>query len=243
MPDEFAGRRIIITGAAGAIGAACARQLAERGARLLLIDVNGEALQRVATALPGGPHATAVSRLDSPQSCAAALGSLDGPLYGFVHMAGLFEAHDLTPEARAVYDRTLAANMTNAFDMVCAVLPRFARDEPGRMVFATSLAYRRGSLGRVAYSMAKGGITGLVRALARNLGSRILVNAVAPGVIDSPMAAPVILERRQRILDEIPLGRLGRPEEVAGVVRFLLGEQSTYITGQIINVDGGIINS
>lgn len=243
MPEEFQDRRIVITGAAGAIGAACARQLAKSGARLLLLDVNEEKLEEVAAALPGGPHASAVSPLDSPETCAAALDSLDGPVYGYVHMAGLFEAHDMTPEARAVYDRAMAANMTNAFDMVCAVLPRFEKTVTGRMVFATSLAYRRGSLGRVAYSMAKGGVAGLVRALARNLGPQILVNAVAPGVIESPMAASIIQERRQRMLDEIPLGRLGRPEEVAGVIKFLLGEQSTYITGQIINVDGGIINS
>lgn len=240
---ELDGRRIVVTGAAGGIGAAVARMAAERGAQLLLVDPNEQGLQSVLGALPGEGHVAATSLLDSPRACADVLSRLEGPLYGLVHMAGIFVPHELEPGARDVYDRTVAANMTNAFDLVCAMVDRLVSDEPARLVFASSQAYRRGSLGHVAYSMAKGGIAGLVRALARNLRARALVNGVAPGVIETSMPARIIAARREDMLKEIPLGRLGTAEEVAGVVVFLLGPLSTYVTGQIINIDGGTNNA
>ena len=242
MKESFENRTIVLTGAAGGIGRATAELLAPRGARLLLIDPDGAGARGLADSLPGGPHAVAESSLDSPGACQEALAAMAGPIYGLVHMAGIFEKHDLVPEARAVYDRTLAANLTNGFDLVTAALPRLVQSEPARMVFASSLAFRRGSMGRVAYSAAKGGVAGLVRALARNLGSRALVNGIAPGVIETPMIREIRKERGEAMISEIPLGRLGRAEEVAGVVTFLLGPFSSYITGQIINIDGGLIN-
>lgn len=240
---DFAGRTIVITGAAGGIGSAVARMAADRGAKLVLIDPNQVGLEDLAGRLVGGPHVTIPSYLESPSACADALARVEGPIYGLVHMAGIFVPHALEPAAREVYDRTVAANMTNAFDLVCAMTDRLVTDAPARLVFASSQAYRRGSLGHVAYSMAKGGIAGFVRALARNLRSRALVNGVAPGVIETAMPAHIIAARKDEMLREIPLGRLGSPDEVAGVVIFLLGPLSTYVSGQIINVDGGVNNA
>ncbi|MDR3521873.1 MAG: SDR family oxidoreductase [Acidocella sp.] len=234
---------IIVTGAAGAIGGTVARMAALEGARLLLVDLDGARLTAIARDLGGGPHLTAISSLQSPEDCAAVAALAGSPIYGLVHMAGLFMPHDLSAAARPVYDLTIAANMTNAFDLVCAIEPFLVTDVPARLVFASSQAYRRGSIGHVAYSMAKGGVAGLTRALARNLRARALVNAVAPGVIETPMTHDMLAARRQEIINEIPLGRLGTAEEVAGVVLFLLGPQSTFITGQVINVDGGTNNS
>lgn len=241
--NELQGRTIIITGAAGGIGAAVARMADRQGAKLLLVDPNETALQTLTKSLSEKSHATSASFLDSPEECAKVLAQVDGPIYGLVHMAGIFVPHDLTPAARKTYDRTIAANMTNAFDLVCAMSDRLTTDAPARLVFASSQAYRRGSLGHVAYSMAKGGIAGLVRALARNFRARALVNAVAPGVIDTGMPANILAARKEDILKEIPLGRIGTADEVAGVVMFLLGPLSTYVTGQIINIDGGTNNS
>jgi 3-oxoacyl-[acyl-carrier protein] reductase len=240
---DFEGRTIVVTGAAGGIGSAVARMAASRGARLVLIDPNEAGLEILIRQLDGGPHIIVPSLLENPSACAEALSRFEGPIYGLVHMAGIFVPHELEPAAREVYDRTVAANMTNAFDLVCAVMDRLVTEVPARLVFASSQAYRRGSLGHVAYSMAKGGIAGLVRALARNLRSRALVNGVAPGVIETSMPAHIIAARRDEMLHEIPLGRLGSPDEVAGVVVFLLGPLSTYVSGQIINVDGGVNNA
>lgn len=240
--SELRDRTIIVTGAAGAIGTVTCHQLAAAGARLVLVDLSKERLQALAGELPGTGHRIQASALESPAACRSVVQGIEGPIYGLVHLAGIFVAHDLTPAAREVYDRTMAANATNAFDMVCALSDRLVTDEPARMVFASSMAYRRGSLGHVAYAMAKGAIAGLVRALSRNYGPDVLVNAVAPGVIDSPMPQHILAVQKDAIIDRTPLRRLGTVEEVANVITFLMGPKASFITGQVINVDGGAVN-
>ena len=106
-----------------------------------------------------------------------------------------------------------------------------------------ALAFRRGGVQHAAYSAAKGALVGLTRALARRFREKATVNALGPGVIDTPMPADIIRLRREKLLAEIPFGRFGRPEEVATVIRFLLSDDSSYITGQTINVDGGAVMS
>ena len=122
--NELQERTIIITGAAGGIGAAVARMADKEGARLLLVDPNEEALGELARSLNGEKHVSATSFLDSPDECAKVLAKINGPIYGLVHMAGIFVPHELIPAARETYDRTIAANMTNAFDLVCAMNDR-----------------------------------------------------------------------------------------------------------------------
>ena len=229
-------RTIAITGAAGGIGRALCPLLAELGDRLLLIDRAESGVEDYAAELGG--VAVAGSPL-SAEECRAALDAVDGPIFGFVHLAGTFEPDDVLGGDPSVWQRTMQNNLENAYNFATALEPRLPQDRMGRVVFIASLAFRAGSPDHVAYSAAKGGLVGMTRALARRFRERATVNALAPGIIETPMPAHVIATRGNLWKASNPLGRFGQPEEVATVIRFLLSEDSSYITGQTINVDGG----
>jgi 3-oxoacyl-[acyl-carrier protein] reductase len=158
-------------------------------------------------------------------------------------LAGLFEPDIPDPDDHGVWNRAIAANLTNAYDMAVAFSTRFDRRGPARIVLTSSVAYRRGSAAYAPYAAATGGIVGLTRALSRKLAPDVLVNAIAPGVIETRMAEPVIAERGDAYRQEIPLQRFGKPFEVASVIRFLCSPDASYITGQTITIDGGITNA
>ncbi|HVZ09298.1 SDR family NAD(P)-dependent oxidoreductase [Rhodopila sp.] len=239
----FTGKRIIITGGAGGIGIETARTLMVHGAHVVLADRDQAALDRAIGALGRVQIATIASELGTPAECARVVEAAGAPPYALIHLAGVFERDALDPDDHGVWDRAIAANLTNAYDMAVAFAARFNRTEPARIVFASSVAYRRGSPDRVPYAAAKGGIVGLTRALSRKLAPDVLVNAVAPGVIETQMAAPIIAERGEAYRQEIPLKRFGRPTEIASVIRFLCSADSSYMTGQTITIDGGITNA
>ncbi len=230
----------VITGAAGGIGIALANRLADTGWRLHLCDVDQSRIAAMQRDLP--PDTTiCASLLDTPDACAAALPS--DRIDALVHLAGIFEFHRLDANGRKVYDRTIQHNQTNAYDISAAVETRIC--DHGRIVFTSSLAFNRGAADNVSYSMAKGALVGLTRSLSRKLARRgILVNAVAPGLIETPMLRTVMAGRdEQALTDSVPLGRLGEAREVAAVLAFLLSDDASYITGQLINIDGGLVNS
>jgi NAD(P)-dependent dehydrogenase (short-subunit alcohol dehydrogenase family) len=247
--DYWAGRSAIITGGAGGIGLATARALLDHGASVLLVDVNARRLNHASVALGGlgrGRVAVACSPIADPASCAAVLAAAPAPPLALVHLAGLYEIDDLDGDDRAVWQRAIASNLTTAYDMALGfarVVSSERSRQPARIVLTSSIAFRRGGPDNIAYSAAKGGIVGLTRALARRFAPRILVNAVAPGVIETSMTKGLIERRGPFFKAEIPLGRWGRAEEVAGVIRFLCGPDATYITGQTLTIDGGLTNA
>ena len=234
-------RNFVVTGGGGAIGQACARQLLDLGARVLLVDIDDARLDAAAQVF-GGAVDVHRSALDSP-AAAAALEAMGGSVHGLVNMAGIFEHDPLDPEDRSAWDRSMAANLTNAYDLCVAYQTRRDPEKVGRIVMASSLAFRRGAPGRVAYCAAKAGIVGMVRALAREFAPHTLVNAVAPGFIRTSMTEELAQTRGDDYLKTIPLGRFGTPDDVAAMVVFLCGPGSAYITGQTYNVDGGLWNS
>lgn len=229
-------RTIVLTGAAGGIGRALAPMLHGLGDKLLLIDVEGSGVEEMATAY--GAAAVAGAPL-SVGECKAALNRVDGPIDGFVHLAGTFERDMQLGEDPTVWRRTIDNNLENAYAFATALVPRLPAGRMARWVFLSSLAYRRGGLEHAAYSAAKGGLVGLTRALARRYAKQATINALAPGIIDTPMPSEIIRDRGDALLASCPMGRFGEAREVATVIRFLLSDDASYITGQTINVDGG----
>ncbi len=242
MAGEFAGRTIVITGGAGGIGVATARTFLDHGADVLLVDLDGPRLVAAQQALGEAHVRTVVSDLATPQACVEIMQGA-APVYALIHLAGLFERDPFVSDEHDIWDRAIAANLTNAYDMAVAFAPCADPRGPARIVLTSSVAYRRGSAGYPPYAAAKGGIVGLTRALSRKLAPDVLVNAVAPGLIDTRMAVPTIAERGEAYKKEIPVQRYGEASEVASVIRFLCSQDSSYVTGQTITVDGGITNA
>lgn len=240
----YEGRQFVVTGGAGGIGRACAQDLVQRGAYVLLVDLDAGRLDEAGAQIDGGDRvATHVSLLASPTQAAAALDAAGRPIFGLIHMAGLFEPDPLDPNDHSAWDRALAANLTNGYDLGVAYQSRRDKAAVGRIVLCSSGAYRKGVPGRVAYSVAKAGIVGLTRGLSRQFAPHTLVNAVAPNAIRTGMTNAVFIERGDAILATIPLGRFGEPQEISSVVTFLCGPGASYLTGQTINVDGGVWHS
>jgi 3-oxoacyl-[acyl-carrier protein] reductase len=239
---EFVGRRIVITGGAGGIGVATARAFLDHGAHVILLDLDEQRLNDAKAALGGTRVFVAATDLATHAARDDFLARAR-PVYAVVHLAGVFEPDPLDPDDHGVWDRAIAANLTNAYDMAVDFRPYADTRGPARLVFASSVAFRRGSPGYVAYGAAKGGIVGLTRSLSRRFAPDVLVNAVAPGVIMTRMAEPIIAERGEAYQREIPLQRFGKPSEVASVIRFLCSADASYITGQTITVDGGLTNA
>lgn len=229
--------RIVITGAAGGIGRVTAKALRSAGYDLLLIDRPGRPLEELAKPLDSAFAFVDSEGLDAART---ALATVDGPIYGLVHLAGMMEPDPKLAGEPAVWDRAMANNLDNAYAYATAMEERLPPGRIGRLVFTSSVAFRRGAGDYVAYSVAKGGLVGLTRALARRLRKQATVNAVAPGIIMTDMSVPLIIEAKDKLLAEITLGRFGAPEEVAQVIKFLVGWEASYITGQTLNVDGGM---
>jgi 3-oxoacyl-[acyl-carrier protein] reductase len=243
VSSAFTGKRIVVTGGAGGIGIETVRTFMDHGGHVIMADIDEAALNRAQAQLGRVRLGTIASPLDTPAECARVIEAAGAPVYALVHLAGIFERDDLDPDDHGVWNRAIAANLTNAYDMAVAFSTRFDRREPARIVLTSSVAYRRGSADRVPYAAAKGGIVGLTRALSRKLAPDVLVNAIAPGVIETKMADPIIAERGEAYRQEIPLKRFGKPSEIASVIRFLCSPDASYITGQTITIDGGITNA
>lgn len=237
---------IVITGAGGGIGIEAVRALAAPNRTLLCIDVTLAAVERATVLgedLPG-TIVGKVSALENAGECRRLLKPYDGTIIGLAHLAGVFEQDLQTIDDMDVYDRAIRHNLTNAYLVAHAAFEGRDPDTVGSQVFVSSSAFRRGAPFHVPYGIAKAGIVGLTRSLGRRFAPHVRVNALAPGIIDTPMPAHVIAARgADAIAAEVPLGRIGRPEEVASAIAFLMGEGASFISCQTINIDGGMLAS
>jgi NAD(P)-dependent dehydrogenase (short-subunit alcohol dehydrogenase family) len=249
--NALANRRILITGASQGIGAACARLLVEQGARVLLADVDEARGATLADEL-NSAHAGSIARfvrcdVGDASQCAAAVEAAVasfGGVDGLVNNAGIFKASDFLAITEADWRAVLRVNLDGAFFMAQAVARAMVKQGSGGAIVNMSSVNGVMAIPSItSYNASKGAINQLTRNLALSLADHgIRVNAVAPGTIATELAAKAVLtneEARRRILSRTPLKRLGEPEEVAGVVAFLLGPAASYITGEIITVDGG----
>jgi len=241
------GQVAVVTGASRGIGRAAALQLARAGARVVVNYTRQEAAAAaVAAAIhDGGGQAVAVAADVGDHEAARNLiqAALDhyGRLDILVNNAGIARDNLAARLKPADWAAVLATNLTGVFNCCQAALKPMLRQRQGRVINLTSVVGLRGNAGQVNYAAAKAGVIGLTKSLAKEVASRgILVNAVAPGFIDTEMTAALGEAAREEFYRHIPLGRLGAPEEVAEVILFLASPAARYITGQVIAVDGGL---
>ncbi len=241
----YADKLVLITGGAGGIGVETASVFLAAGARVRLVDLSPEGLAAACERLGAPDRVEAVaSDLSDRRECLKALETGAMP-YAVVHLAGISVPDPEDLDDLSLFDRTIAANVRNGYQLGRIFHQRCGgtAELPSRIVFTSSLAYRRGGLDRIAYSASKGAVAGMVRAMTRRFAPTVHVNAVAPGIILTPMTKAMIGERGDRLLNEIPIRRFAQPREVATVIEFLCGPASSYVNGQIINVDGGTVHS
>ncbi len=241
-------KHVLITGASRGIGAAAARLFAQEGwdVSLNYCRSREEALSLAAELSAAGTRAAALQADVSDPVQAAALveaAQAMGPLDALVCCAGVaLPQRLLTDVTAADWRRVMETDLDGMFHVLHAAVPGFVRRHQGAIVTVSSMWGVTGGSCEVPYSAAKAGVIGLTRALAKELGpSHVRVNCVAPGVIDTEMNAHLSEEDLATLAAEAPLGRIGTPEEAARAILFLAGEGSSYITGQVLRVDGGMV--
>ena len=247
MKGPLDGKVAIVTGGSRGIGAEIGARLAEDGAAVVVSGRDGERLQRTVREWETqgravlGVVADAASREDCERLVSTAKQHF-GRIDVLVNNAGVTHDQLLVRMTDEDWDRVIEVNLRSAFLMTRAVSKALVRQKSGgRVINITSTAGAMGNAGQVNYSAAKAGLIGFTKASARELAHwSILVNAVAPGLIETDMTAPLSAAAREALLAQIALKRSGTAREVAEMVRFLAGDGATYITGQVFHVNGGL---
>ena len=237
------GRVCLITGAAQGIGAACARRFAAEGALVVLADVDDERGQRLAAELSGlYVHCDVGNKAQVDQLVQQAL-AWQGRIDVLVNNAGIFRAADFLDVTEEDFDAVLRVNLKGSFLVAQAVAREMGKAGRGSIVNMSSVNSVLAIPNIASYNVSKGGINQLTRVMALALAPHnIRVNAVAPGTIATELAAKAVLtsdEAKNKILSRTPLGRLGEPSEIADVVAWLASDAASYVTGEIVTVDGG----
>jgi 3-oxoacyl-[acyl-carrier protein] reductase len=244
---SLAQRVALVTGASQGIGRTCALRFASEGAAVALAARNQEKLNELVqeiTAAGGKATSFALDVADEEQVKSGIKGAIAqfGKIDILVNNAGITRDQLVMRMKRADWDAVLQTNLTSAYLCIQNVIPSMLKQRWGRIINVTSVFGQMGQAGQANYAASKAGLIGLTMAIAREVGSRnITCNAVAPGFIETAMTAVLSDELKQSAIKQIPLGRVGTPDDVASAAVFLASEEASYITGHVLNVNGGML--
>jgi 3-oxoacyl-[acyl-carrier protein] reductase len=241
---DLTGKVALVTGGTRGIGRAIARQLLAAGAKVAITGRDADRTKAAAADLGAGAAGFGCEMTDAAQVEAAVAGAVAalGPVDILVNNAGLTRDQIVLRMSEADWDTVLDTNLKGAFLAIRAVLKGMMKRKSGRIVNVSSIVGLIGNKGQANYAASKAGLIALTKSVAKEYASRnILVNCVAPGFIDTDMTDALPVEARTSLLQQIALARLGRPEDIAGAVLFLVSDLAGYVTGQVVVVDGGMV--
>jgi 2-hydroxycyclohexanecarboxyl-CoA dehydrogenase len=234
---------VVVTGAASGIGRATALLLAQRYPAVLAVDLDDAGLERLAAESPGriAPVGLDVADETTGSRLAARLDGDLPPLWAVVHCAGWDETRPFVDTDPAFWAKVVAINYLGVVRVTHALLPRLLARRAGRVVAVASDAGRVGSSGETVYAGAKGGVIAFMKSLARETArAQVTANTVCPGPTDTPLFRRQPERLQEALARAVPMGRLGRPEDVAAAVAFFCAPEAGYVTGQVLSVSGGL---
>ncbi len=237
------GKPVLITGASGGIGTAIARAMHAQGAVVALSGTRREALDALCADLGERAFACPADLRDANESdtLVEAAEAAAGPLWALINNAGMTRDMLALRMSDADWQAVLEVDLSAPFRLARAALRGMLRRRAGRIINITSIVGATGNAGQANYAAAKAGLTGMTKALAQEVASRsVTVNAVAPGFVTTPMTDRLSEQQRTRLTESIPLGRMGKPEDVAAAVAYLASDEAGWVTGATLHVNGGM---
>lgn len=238
-------KKILVTGGSRGIGAAIAKDLAAQGAQVYLTySSNKEAAQKVLESLSGQGHHMGPLDLASESSieaCVQQVSQWSSELFGIVNNAGITKDGLFMRMKADDFDKVISTNLRGVFLLTKGLVRGLIKNRSGSIVNVSSVIGAMGNAGQTNYAASKGGLEAFSRSLALEIAERnVRVNSIAPGFIDTEMTATLTEDQKNKILNRIPMARLAKPDEVAKVVSFLMSDDASYVTGQVIHVNGGL---